>query len=118
MKDDTDHRKQDSARKAAKRRAATKWTRRRRYRERQDEGLKSSMRRRRRAADMQRLRSRQRRNVQLFQIEAGPEEYDLAVQYGGLREDQINDKVAISVALGRLLRRALVALLRENIRRR
>jgi hypothetical protein len=67
---------------------------------------------------MQRLRSRQRRNVQLFQIEAGPEEYDLAVQYGGLREDQINDKVAISVSLGGLLRRALVALLRENIRRR
>jgi len=99
VKDDTDHRKRDSARKAAKRRAATKWTR------------------RRHAADMQRLRSRQRRGVQLFQIEAGPEEYDLAVQYGGLREDQINDKVAIAAALGRLLRRALVAL-RENTRRR
>lgn len=79
---------------------------------------KARMRRRRRTADMQRLRSQQRRGVQLFHIEAGPEEYDLAVQYGGLREDQINDKVAISVALGRLLRRALVALLRENIRRR
>jgi hypothetical protein len=54
----------------------------------------------------------------LFQIEAGPREYDLAVQYGGLREEQITDKVAIAAALGRLLRRALVALLREDTPRR
>jgi hypothetical protein len=54
----------------------------------------------------------------LFQIEAGPREYDLAVEYGGLREDQIADKAAIAAALGRLLRRALVALLREDERRR
>jgi hypothetical protein len=53
----------------------------------------------------------------LFQIEAGPREYDLAVEYGGLREGQIADKAAIAAALGRLLRRALVALLREGARR-
>jgi hypothetical protein len=54
----------------------------------------------------------------LFQIEAGPHEYDLAIEYGGLREDQTADKVATSAALGRLLRRGLVALLREDNRRR
>jgi len=54
----------------------------------------------------------------LFQIEAGPHEYDLAVEYGGLREDQIADKVAVNAALGRLLRLALVALRREDTRRR
>ena len=75
-------------------------------------------RRRRRAADTARWRSRRRRGVQLFQIEAGPHEYDLAVEYGGLREDQTADKVAVNAALGRLLRRALVALLREDLRRR
>jgi hypothetical protein len=69
------------------------------------------------AADTARWRSRQRRGVQLFQIEAGPREYDLAVEYGGLREDQIADKAAIAAALGRLLRRALIALLREDTRR-
>ena len=75
-------------------------------------------RRKRRAADTRRWRSRLRRRVQLFQIEAGAPEYDLALKYGGLREDQISDKMAVSAALGRLLRRALVALLREDTRRR
>jgi hypothetical protein len=79
---------------------------------------KAAARRRRRAADTARWRSRRRRGVQLFQIEAGSNEYDLAVKYGGLREDQTADKVAIAAALGRLLRLALVALLREDIRRR
>jgi hypothetical protein len=73
--------------------------------------------RRRRAADTRRWRSRQRRGVQLFQIEAGAPEYELALKYGGLREDQISDKMAVSAALGRLLRHALVALLREDRRR-
>jgi hypothetical protein len=79
---------------------------------------KAVLRRRRRAADTARWRSRRRRGVQLFQIEAGPHEYDLAIQYGGLREDQISNKVAVKAALGRLLRRALVALLHETAQRR
>jgi hypothetical protein len=54
----------------------------------------------------------------LFQIEAGLREYDLAIEYGGLRDDPITDKSAIAAALGRLLRRAIVALLREDPRRR
>ena len=79
---------------------------------------KAAARRRRRAADTARWRSRRRRGVQLFQIEVGPHEYDLAVEFGGLGEDQTADKVAIAAVLGRLLRRALAAQLRENIRRR
>jgi hypothetical protein len=54
----------------------------------------------------------------LFQIEAGPTEYDLAIRYGRLRESQIRKKAAVNAALGRLLRRDLVALLREDERRR
>jgi hypothetical protein len=79
---------------------------------------KARARRRRRAADTARWRSRRRRGVELFQIEAGLREYDLAIEYGGLRDDQITDKSAIAAALGRLLRRAIVALLREDPRRR
>jgi hypothetical protein len=78
---------------------------------------KARARQRRRAADTARWRSRRRRGVELFQIEAGPREYDLAVEYGGLREDQITDKAAVAGALGRLLRRAIIALLREDTRR-
>jgi hypothetical protein len=75
-------------------------------------------RRRRRAEDTARWRSRRRRGVQLFQIEAGPSEYDLAVRFAGLREDRISDKAAVSAAIGRLLRKALAALLREGDHRR
>lgn len=74
-------------------------------------------RRRRRAADTARWRSRRRRGVELFSFEAGPQEYDLAVKYAGLREAQTANKVAVNAALGRLLRRALSALLREVERR-
>jgi hypothetical protein len=74
--------------------------------------------RRRRRLDTQRWRSRQRRNVDLYSIECGREEYGLAVQFGGLR-DGATDKRVIAVAIGKLLRRALAALLREEaIRRR
>jgi hypothetical protein len=76
---------------------------------------KARARRRRRALDTARWRSRRRRGVELFQIEAGPREYDLAVEYGGLREDQMADKAAIAAALGHLLHR--LALLRKDIRR-
>ena len=87
-------------------------------RQAQPENAKLAARRRRRAADTARWRSRRRRGVQLFQIEAGPVEYDLAIKYGGLQEDQTNNKGATSAALGRLLRRSLIALLREDNRQR
>jgi hypothetical protein len=75
--------------------------------------------RRRRAADTARWRSRRRRCVELYAIEVGTHEIDLAIMHGGLRENRLHDKLAISVALGRLLRRALVALvLHEEQQRR
>jgi hypothetical protein len=79
---------------------------------------KTASRRRRRAADTARWRSRRRRGVQLFQFEAGPREYDLAVKFAGLREDQVENKTAVNAALGRLLRKAIVSLLQETNRRR
>ena len=75
-------------------------------------------RRRRRAADAARWRSRQRRGMQLFELEAGDYEYNLAIRYAGLREDQTGNKVAVNAALGRLLRRALVALVLYETGRR
>ena len=70
---------------------------------------KTAARRRRRAADTARWRSRQ------CVAQCGNQ---FEVEFGGLGEDQTADKVAIAAVLGRLLRRALVAQLRENIRRR
>jgi hypothetical protein len=74
-------------------------------------------RRRRRAADTARWRSRLRRGVALYELEAGPQELDLAIRFGGLKETQVNDRAVVSAALGRLLHRAICALLREADRR-
>jgi hypothetical protein len=74
-------------------------------------------RRRRRAEDTRRCRSRQRRCVQLYSVEIGGDEITLAIRYGGLRESEIMDKRAVSVAIGKLLHRALISLLREGKRR-
>ena len=77
-----------------------------------------AIRRRRRAEDTARWRSRRRRGVELFQFEVGPDEFDLAVRFAGLRENQIGNKKVVNAAIARLLRRALAALLRENDHRR
>ncbi len=76
--------------------------------------------RRRRNADTARWRSREARHVQLHQVEAGDFEYDLCVKYAGLKESQLTNKVAVNTSLGRLLRKALTALIlqEENTRRR
>jgi hypothetical protein len=73
-------------------------------------------RRRRRAEDTRRWRDRRARGTQLFTLEAGPSEYDLAIRYGGLKETQVSNKCAVNAALGRLLRTAL-AVLREHERK-
>jgi hypothetical protein len=82
----------------------------------QPDDAKAAARRCRRAADTARWRSRRRRAVELFSLEAGAQEFDLAIKYSGLREHEIGNKVAVNAALGRLLRRALAALLRESRR--
>jgi hypothetical protein len=56
--------------------------------------------------------------VQLFQLEAGPAEYDFAVRHGGLRKSQVANKAAVKAALARALRKAVTVLLHEGDRRR
>jgi hypothetical protein len=80
--------------------------------------LADEARRRKRRLDTANWRSRQRRGIALFKLEAGSEEFDLAIRFGGLKESQINDKTQVSLALGRLLRRGIVALLDQQTRRR
>jgi len=79
---------------------------------------KAATRRRSRAADTRRWRHRCRQGLALYSIEIGPEEINLAVKYGGLREERMSDKAAVAVSVGKLLRRALVALRHEETRRR
>ena len=55
---------------------------------------------------------------QLYQLEAGEDEYQFAIRFGGLKENQTGNKRAVNAALGRLLRRALTALLHESERQR
>src|SRR5262249_19606143 len=80
--------------------------------------VKARARRRRRAADTRRWRLRRRRGLELYRLEAGMHELDLCIKYGGLQEHQLSDKAAVAASLGRLLRRALLSLLREDARRR
>jgi hypothetical protein len=79
---------------------------------------KARARRRQRALDMRRLRARQRRGVWLLPIEVGAEEVDWAIRFGALKESQVGDRTATAAAMGRMLRRAMLVLLRENDRRR
>jgi hypothetical protein len=67
---------------------------------------------------MRRCRDRQRRGVELFEFEAGEWEYGLCVKFAELPENLTGNKAAVRAALGRLLRRGLLALLREDDRRR
>jgi hypothetical protein len=78
----------------------------------------AARRKKRRAADTRRWRDRQRRKVQLFEIEADGEAYDWCIAFAGLKESQISNKVAVSASLGRLLRMGIAALLEQNNRRR
>ncbi len=54
------------------------------------------------------------RPVHLAAARIGQHEHNLAMEFAGLRKDQLTDKVAVAAALGRLLRRALVALMNEE----
>jgi hypothetical protein len=75
-------------------------------------------RRRRQRDATARWRSRINRKVQLFEFEAGEYEYGLAVRYAGLREDQTSNKDLAAAAMGRLLRKALLALVQQEEARR
>jgi hypothetical protein len=63
-------------------------------------------------------RSRIKRRVQLFEVEAGEHEYNLCVRFAGLRDDHTNDRVAVRPAMGRLLRKAITALVMQEERQK
>jgi len=72
--------------------------------------------RQRRADDVRRCRARQARGAACYYVECDAETFDLLVRFEGLDPDT-SDRQAVARTLGRLLRRALAALLREAARR-
>ena len=69
--------------------------------------------RERRANDTRRWRARRARGAAVYSIEVDGTTFDLLERFGGLRPEKVDDREAVSVALSRLLRRALVALERD-----
>jgi hypothetical protein len=72
--------------------------------------------RQRRADDVRRCRARQARGAACYYVECDTETFDLLVRFEGLDPDS-SDRQAVARTLGRLLRRALAALLREAAQR-
>jgi hypothetical protein len=73
----------------------------------------AAFRRRRRAADTARWRERLRRGAAVYPIEVDGLTFDLMERFAGLKASKVDDRLAAVVALGRLLRLGLEALLRE-----
>jgi hypothetical protein len=71
----------------------------------------------RRAADTARWRERLHRGTAVYPVEIDGRLFDLMQRFGGLRDDKIDDRKAVSIALGRLLTRAVNALLQQEIDR-
>jgi len=70
--------------------------------------------RQRRAADTARWRERLRRGAAVYPVEVDSTTFDLLERFGALKESKTGDRRALATALGKLLRRALAALLREE----
>jgi hypothetical protein len=81
-------------------------------------GLKAAARRQRRAEDTRRWRERLRRGACVLPVEADGMTFDLMERFGLLKASKVSDRQAVAVALGKLLRLALAALLREAASRR
>ena len=80
--------------------------------------MRSAAVRKRRVADTQAWRARRKRGAAVYPVEVDGQIFDLMERFAGLPPGKIEDKQAVAVALGRLLHRALGALLREaNLRR-
>jgi hypothetical protein len=79
---------------------------------------KSAARRQRRANDTRRWRARLHRGAAVYPVEVDGQLFDLMERFGGLKADKLGDRKAIAVALGKLLRLALAALLQEAASRR
>ena len=74
--------------------------------------------RQRRADDVRRCRARQARGAACYFVEVDGETFDLRAPFEGFDVSKAHDRQAIAEALGKLLRRALGALLRESARRK
>jgi hypothetical protein len=70
--------------------------------------------RQRRAADTARWRERLQRGSAVYPVEIDATTFDLMERFGGLKDSKTSDRRAVATALGKLLRRALEALLREE----
>ena len=68
----------------------------------------------RRAADTARWRERLQRGTAVYPVEVDGATFDLMERFGGLKDSKTGDRQAVATALGKLLRRALEALLREE----
>ena len=75
---------------------------------------KTAARRQRRADDTARWRERLHRGAAVYPVEVDGTTFDLLERFGGLKDSKTGNRQAIATALGRLLRRALEALLREE----
>jgi hypothetical protein len=69
----------------------------------------------RRATDTARWRERLQRGACVLPVEVDGMTFDLMERFGGLKDSKTGDRQAIATALGKLLRRALEALLREEV---
>jgi hypothetical protein len=74
--------------------------------------------RQRRAADTARWRERLHRGAAVYPVEVDALTFDLMERFAGLKASKMDDRQAVVVALGRLLRLGLEALLREANSRR
>ena len=72
----------------------------------------------RRAADTARWRERLQRGAAVYPVEVDALTFDLMERFAGLKASRVDDRQAVVVALGRLLRLGLEALLREANSRR
>jgi hypothetical protein len=75
---------------------------------------KTAAYRARRSADTRRWRERIHNGRALYKIEIGGDDFALLERFGELPANKVDDRVAVSAAIERLLRRAIVALLREH----
>jgi hypothetical protein len=70
-------------------------------------------RRQQRVRDTQAWRARRKRGIAIYPVEVDGNIFDLMERFAGLSLAKMDDRQAVAYALGRLLRRALGALLRE-----
>ena len=68
----------------------------------------------RRGADTARWRERLHRAAAVYPVEGDRTTFDFMERFGGLKDSKTGDRQAVATSLGKLLHRALEALLREE----